>query len=95
LCNTTRCVRGTTSAREGSDRWPAPTGGGDIVADSRDFIDDVIDRAKDVEDDLQDAARDLVDDVADSDAEVSERELEDLRNAVAELTAKVNELAAA
>ena len=61
----------------------------DIVDDTKDFVDDVLDRAKDLETDMKDAVTDAVDD----DEKVSSNEVAGLHAALAELTAKVNQLA--
>ena len=62
----------------------------DIVDDTKDFVDDIIDRAKDVETDVRDAVTDVVDD----DEKVSSSsDVAGLQAALAELTAKVNQLA--
>ena len=64
----------------------------DIVDDTKDFVDDILDRAKDLETDAKDAVKDVVDDDEKSGAGASS--LASLESALAELTAKVNELAA-
>jgi len=61
----------------------------DIVDDTKDFVDDILDRAKDLETDVKDAVTDAVDD----DEKSSSSEVANLHAAVAELTAKVNQLA--
>ena len=63
----------------------------DIVDDTKDFVDDILDRAKDLETDMKDAVKDVVDDDEDDKAGVSS--LHSLESALAELTAKVNQLA--
>ena len=63
----------------------------DIVDDTKDFVDDILDRAKDLETDMKDAVKDVVDD--DEDDSVSVSSLHSLESALAELTAKVNQLA--
>ena len=63
----------------------------DIVDDSKDFVDDILDRAKDLETDARDAIKDVVDDDASDSNGVSS--LQSLESALAELTAKVNQLA--
>jgi hypothetical protein len=63
----------------------------DIVDDSKDFVDDILDRAKDLESDMKDAVTDVVDDDEKDSAGVSS--LASLESALAELTAKVNQLA--
>ena len=64
----------------------------DIVDDTKDFVDDIIDRAKDLETDARDAVKDVVDD-DESDALVSSPGVAEMQAALAELTAKVNQLA--
>jgi hypothetical protein len=64
----------------------------DIVDDTKDFVDDIIDRAKDLETDTVDAIKDVVDD-DESDEKVSSPGVAELEAALAELTAKVNQLA--
>jgi polyhydroxyalkanoate synthesis regulator phasin len=63
----------------------------DIVDDTKDFVDDILDRAKDLEIDMKDAVKDVVDDEEDDKAGVPN--LHSLESALAELTAKVNQLA--
>jgi hypothetical protein len=63
----------------------------DIIDNSRDLVDDLIDRAKDVEDNAKDAVVDVVDD--DNEDGPSPAELGKLQSALADLTAKVSELA--
>ncbi len=66
----------------------------DIVDDTKDFVDDIIDRAKDLETDARDAIKDVVDDdEGDSKGSGSSAEVAELEAALAELTAKVNQLA--
>ena len=64
----------------------------DIVDDTKDFVDDIIDRAKDLETDAVDAIKDVVDD-DESDDKFSSPGVAELEAALAELTAKVNQLA--
>jgi hypothetical protein len=66
----------------------------DIVDDTKDFVDDILDRAKDLENDARDAVKDVVDD-DESDDKVSKSasSVAELEAALAELTAKVNQLA--
>jgi polyhydroxyalkanoate synthesis regulator phasin len=64
----------------------------DIVDDTKDFVDDILDRAKDLETDVKDAVTDVVDD-DDESGSGSSREVASLQAAMAELTAKVNQLA--
>ncbi|MGH8974170.1 MAG: hypothetical protein ACRD0C_13345 [Acidimicrobiia bacterium] len=63
----------------------------DIVDDTKDFVDDILDRAKDLEEDVKDAVKDVVDD--DEDEKVSVGGVAHLEAALADLTAKVNQLA--
>jgi polyhydroxyalkanoate synthesis regulator phasin len=63
----------------------------DIVDDTKDFVDDILDRAKDLETDAKDAIKDVVDD--DESDSVGASSLSALESALAELTAKVNQLA--
>jgi len=63
----------------------------DIVDDGKDFVDDILDRAKDLESDAKDAVKDVVEDDEKDSASVSS--LASLESALAELTAKVNQLA--
>ena len=67
----------------------------DIVDDTKDFVDDIIDRAKDLETDVRDAVKDAIDDDESDDSKVSGSgaEVAQLQAALAELTAKVNQLA--
>jgi polyhydroxyalkanoate synthesis regulator phasin len=65
----------------------------DIVDDTKDFVDDILDRAKDLESNTKDAVTDVVDD--DEGSNGSSREVASLHAAIAELTAKVNQLAGA
>jgi polyhydroxyalkanoate synthesis regulator phasin len=64
----------------------------DIVDDTKDFVDDLIDRAKDVEEDAKDAVVDLVDDDDDDDRDTSEAAA--LRKQLDELRAKIDQLTA-
>ena len=64
----------------------------DIVDDTKDLVDDLLDRAKDLETDVRDAVKDVVDD-DESDEKVSNPGVAELEAALAELTAKVNQLA--
>ena len=63
----------------------------DVVDDTKDFVDDIIDRAKDLETDAVDAIKDVVDD--DERDSVGASSLSALESALADLTAKVNQLA--
>jgi polyhydroxyalkanoate synthesis regulator phasin len=63
----------------------------DIVDDTKDFVDDILDRAKDLETDARDAVKDAVDD--DEKVSGSSSDVASLHAALADLTAKVNQLA--
>lgn len=63
----------------------------DMVDDTKDFVDDVLDRAKDAESNVRDAVTDVVDD--DDDTSPSGGQVASLHAALADLTAKVNQLA--
>lgn len=65
----------------------------DVVDDTKDLVDDVVDRAKDVERDGRRAARRAVKDDRRNNP-VREREMDDLKSALDDLTAKVERLAA-
>ena len=65
----------------------------DIVDDTKDFVDDILDRAKDLENDARDAVKDVVDDDESTPASSSGAGVAELEAALAELTAKVNQLA--
>ncbi|HYH50865.1 MAG TPA: hypothetical protein VEG38_15070 [Acidimicrobiia bacterium] len=66
----------------------------DIVDDTKDFVDDILDRAKDLETDVRDAVKDAIDDdESDRQVAASTAGVADLQLALAELTAKVNQLA--
>jgi len=64
----------------------------DVVDDAKDLVDDVVDRAKDVERDGRKAVRRAVKDENGSDT--SAREMDDLKSALDDLTAKVERLVA-
>jgi polyhydroxyalkanoate synthesis regulator phasin len=64
----------------------------DIVDDTKDFVDDLIDRAKDVEENTKDAVVDLADD--DEREERDADEAAALRKQLAELRGKIDELTA-
>jgi hypothetical protein len=64
----------------------------DIIDDSKELVDDMIDRARDVEDHAKDAVKDVVDD--DDNETPSSDELKDLQKALADLSSKVEKLAA-
>jgi hypothetical protein len=65
----------------------------DIIDNSKDLVDDLIDRAKDAEDNAKDAVIDVVDEDEGGDSP-SPSELMALQASLADLTAKVSELAA-
>jgi polyhydroxyalkanoate synthesis regulator phasin len=60
----------------------------DIVDDSKELVDDLIERAQDAEDNIRDTVVDIVDD-SDEDEKT---DVESLQVALAELTAKVDKL---
>jgi polyhydroxyalkanoate synthesis regulator phasin len=62
----------------------------DVVDDTKALVDDVVYRAKDAERDSRKAVRHAVD----GDGDTSAREMDDLKSAIDDLTAKVNRLAA-
>jgi polyhydroxyalkanoate synthesis regulator phasin len=62
----------------------------DIVDDTKDLVDDMLDRAKDLETDVRDAVQDVTDD---DKVSASSTDVAGLHAALAELTAKVNQLA--
>ena len=66
----------------------------DVVDDAKDLVDDVVDRAKDVERDGRKAVRRTVRDNGDDRRDHSAREMDDLKSALDDLTAKVNRLVA-
>ena len=68
----------------------------DVVDDAKDLVDDVVDRAKDVEHDGRKAVRRAVSDNGDSPSDRSgrEHEMDDLKSALDDLTAKVERLVA-
>lgn len=63
----------------------------DIIDDSTELVDDLIERAEDVEERVHDAVHDAVDD--DHDDSPSADELAELKTALADLTSKVEKLA--
>jgi hypothetical protein len=63
----------------------------DVIDDSKELVDDMIDRARTAEDHARNAIRDIADD-EDSESP-SSGELADLKKALAELTGKVEALA--
>lgn len=64
----------------------------DVVDDAKDLVDDVVDRAKDVERDGRKAVRRAAND--DDRRDHSAREIDDLKSALDDLTAKVERLVA-
>ena len=68
----------------------------DVVDDAKDLVDDVVDRAKDVEKDGRKAVRRVVKDDAgrNGNGHSSTAEMDDLKTALDDLTAKVNRLVA-
>lgn len=65
----------------------------DVVDDAKDLVDDVVDRAKDVEKDGRKAVRRAVKD-DNGHRDHSAEEMDDLKSALDDLTAKVNRLVA-
>ena len=65
----------------------------DVVDDAKDLVDDVVDRAKDVEKDSRKAVRRAVKEEDDR-GDRSAQEMDDLKSALDDLTAKVNRLVA-
>ena len=66
----------------------------DVVDDAKDLVDDVVDRAKDVERDGRKAVRRAVKDGDRNGNGKSTQEMDDLKSALDDLTAKVNRLVA-
>jgi hypothetical protein len=66
----------------------------DIIDDSKELVDDLIDRASDVEGHAHDAVRDIVDEDDDETTAPSSDEVAQLKAALASLTKKVDKLAA-
>lgn len=66
----------------------------DVVDDAKDLVDDVVDRAKDVEKDGRKAVRRAVKDDDSRNGNGSTPEMDDLKTALDDLTAKVNRLVA-
>jgi ABC-type transporter Mla subunit MlaD len=64
---------------------------GNIIDDTKDLVDDLLDRARDIEHDVRDTARKAFD--YDDDTNNPDQELAELRLALANLTRKVEELA--
>jgi polyhydroxyalkanoate synthesis regulator phasin len=64
----------------------------DIIDDSKELVDDLIDRAQDVEEHAHDAVRDIVDDEEETTAPSGD-EVAQLKAALASLTKKVDRLA--
>ena len=65
----------------------------DVIDDTKDLVDDVLDRTKDVESDARRAVRKAVDD-DDEPEDKSTAEIDSLKSAIDDLTAKVNRLVA-
>ena len=65
----------------------------DVVDDAKDLVDDVVDRAKDVERDGRKAVRRAVKDDTNG-SDTSAQEMDDLKSALDDLTAKVERLVA-
>ncbi|WP_250285512.1 MULTISPECIES: hypothetical protein [unclassified Frankia] len=63
----------------------------DVIDDSKDLVDDLIDRAKDVENDTRKAVTNVVKEEGDI---PSGDDLQDLKKALTELTAKLDQLSA-
>ena len=66
----------------------------DIIDDSKELVDDLIDRVQDVEEHAHDAVRDIVDDEDETEAPSGD-DVAQLKAAVASLSKKVDKLAAA
>ena len=66
----------------------------DVVDDAKDLVDDVVDRAKDVEKDGRKAVRRVVKDDHGRNGNGTTPEMDDLKTALDDLTAKVNRLVA-
>lgn len=66
---------------------------GNIVDETKDLVDDLLDRGRDLEHDLRDTARKAFDYEDDDEDDSVRRELAALRCALTSLTAKVDELA--
>jgi polyhydroxyalkanoate synthesis regulator phasin len=66
----------------------------DVVDDAKDLVDDVVDRAKDVERDGRKAVRRAVNENGDDRSDHSAQEMDQLKSALDDLTAKVNRLVA-
>jgi polyhydroxyalkanoate synthesis regulator phasin len=66
----------------------------DVVDDAKDLVDDVVDRAKDVERDGRKAVRRAAKDDDRKNNSAREREMDDLKSALDDLTAKVERLVA-
>jgi polyhydroxyalkanoate synthesis regulator phasin len=66
----------------------------DMVDDTKDFVDDILDRSKDLESNVKDAVTDVVDD-DESVHSSSSAQMTSFQAALADLTAKVNQLASA
>jgi polyhydroxyalkanoate synthesis regulator phasin len=66
----------------------------DVVDDAKDLVDDVVDRAKDVERDGRKAVRRVASENGDDRNDHSAQEMDHLKSALDDLTAKVNRLVA-
>jgi polyhydroxyalkanoate synthesis regulator phasin len=66
----------------------------DVVDDTKDLVDDVVDRAKDVERNGRKVVRRAVKDDDRNNDSARQREMDDLKSALDDLTAKVNRLVA-
>ncbi|HVE24649.1 MAG TPA: hypothetical protein VNC22_04565 [Sporichthya sp.] len=66
---------------------------GDVLDDTKDLVDDLVDRAKDAESDMRRAARRVVDSRGRSLDDEPDEEIDSLKAALDDLTAKVNRLA--
>lgn len=74
---------------------PVTTWVGNVVDDTKDFVDDIIDRAGDVEKDARKSMRKADDKKDKKKSKKYDAELADLHEAIAELTKTVNALAEA
>jgi methyl-accepting chemotaxis protein len=65
----------------------------DVLDDTKDLVDDVLDRTKDVEADARKSVRRALDEDGDDREDKSAREIDSLKSAIDDLTAKVTRLA--
>lgn len=65
---------------------------GDVIDDTKDFVDDALDRASTLEGDARRGARRLLDDDAPAEKRSEDSELAELKAALEDLTAKVDRL---